>query len=153
MNYRAALWSPADARAWLDTALPAVRFLFLGLEEARTIFGLEGEAPRVMESLARLAPKATVTLLMGDEGSLTLEGGRLVRPSRRPSVQVVDPIGAGDAYVAGFLWAALRGTDLTETVDTATAVAALKCSMWGDIALISPGDVEEVLAGGPRLRR
>lgn len=153
VNYRATLWSPPEARAWLDTALPAVRFLFVGLGEARTIFELEGEPSRVVESLARLAPKATVTLLMGEEGSLTLDGGRLVRPSRRPAVQVVDPIGAGDAYVAGFLWAALRGADLAETVDTATAVAALKCSIWGDIALISPRDVEEVLAGGPRVRR
>jgi 2-dehydro-3-deoxygluconokinase len=153
VNYRATLWSPADARAWLDTVLPAVRFLFVGQEEARTVLGLDGEAQRVVEGLARLAPKATVTLLMGNEGSLTLDGGRLVRPGRRPSVQVVDPIGAGDAYVAGFLWAALRGADLAETVDTATAVAALKCSMWGDIALISPRDVEEVLAGGPTVRR
>lgn len=153
VNYRTALWSPAEARGWLNSALPAVRFLFVGIEEARTIFEFEGEAPRVVESLARLAPKATVTLLMGDEGSLTLDGGRFVRPSHRPSVQVVDPIGAGDAYVAGFLWASLRSADLTHTVDTATAVAALKCSMWGDIALISPHDVEEVLAGGPRVRR
>jgi 2-dehydro-3-deoxygluconokinase len=66
---------------------------------------------------------------------------------------VVDPIGAGDAYVAGFLWATIRGDDLAKTVDTATAVAALKCSTWGDIALISERDVEEVLFGGPRVRR
>jgi 2-dehydro-3-deoxygluconokinase len=65
----------------------------------------------------------------------------------------VDPIGAGDAYVAGFLWATLRGCGLEETVDTATTVAALKCSIWGDIALVSPQDVAEALAGGPRVRR
>jgi len=47
----------------------------------------------------------------------------------------------------------LRGADLQETVDTATAVAALKCSVWGDIALVSPRDVEQVLAGGPSVRR
>jgi 2-dehydro-3-deoxygluconokinase len=153
VNYRAALWSPADARAWLATALAGVRFLFVGLEEARVIFELEGEPSQIVEAIARMAPKATVTLLMGDEGSLTLDGSRLVRPSRRLSVHVIDPIGAGDAYVAGFLWAALRGRDLAETVDTATAVAALKCSMWGDIALVSSQDVEEVLAGGPQVRR
>jgi 2-dehydro-3-deoxygluconokinase len=153
VNYRSALWSPAQARGWLAPALPAVRYLFVGQEEARAIFDLQGEASRVVEGMARLAPKATVTLLMGDQGSVTLEGGRLVRPSRRPAVQIVDPIGAGDAFVAGFLWAALRGADLGETVDTATAVAALKCSMWGDFALVSPRDVEEVLAVGPRVRR
>jgi 2-dehydro-3-deoxygluconokinase len=152
-NYRAALWSAADARAWLATALSSVRFLFIGLEETRAIFELAGEPSQIIEALARMAPKATVTLLMGDAGSLTWDGGRLVRPSRRFSVHVVDPIGAGDAYVAGFLWAALRGRDLAEVVDTAAAVAALKCSMWGDIALISAKDVEEVLAGGPQVRR
>jgi 2-dehydro-3-deoxygluconokinase len=115
--------------------MSAARFLFIGLEEARAIFELEGEPFQIVEALARMAPKATVTLLMGDAGSLTLDGGRLVRPSRRFPVHVVDPIGAGDAYVAGFLWAALRDRDLAELVDTATAVAALKCSIWGDVAL------------------
>jgi 2-dehydro-3-deoxygluconokinase len=153
VNYRAALWSPAEARAWLDGVLPAIRFLFVGQEEARTIFELQGEAERVVDGLSRRASKATVTLLMGDEGSVTLDGGRLVRPRRRPAVQVVDPIGAGDAYVAGFLWAARRGCEIQEIVDTASAVAALKCSIWGDIALIGPRDVEEVLAGGPAVRR
>ncbi len=153
VNYRAALWTPNEARVWLEAALPIVRFLFVGREEARTVFGLEGEPEQVVERLGSLAPKATVTLLMGDEGSLTLDGGRLVLPTRRLQIDVVDPIGAGDAYVAGFLWAALRGCGLEETVDTAAAVAALKCSIWGDIALISPRDVEEVLAGGPRVRR
>jgi 2-dehydro-3-deoxygluconokinase len=153
VNYRAALWPPAEARTWLEGVLPAVRFLFVGREEAGTIFGLEGEAERVVEGLGRRTPKAVVTLLMGDEGSVTLDGGQLVRPRRRPAVQVVDPIGAGDAYVAGFLWAVQRGCDLHETVDRAGAVAALKCSIWGDIARISPRDVEEVLAGGPTVRR
>ena len=153
VNYRAALWSTAEARAWLAPALSAVRFLFIGAEEARAVFGLEGEPSNIIEALAFMAPNATVTLLMGDEGSLTLDGGRFARPSRRLPVHVIDPIGAGDAYVAGFLWATLRGCDLAETVDTATAVAALKCSTWGDIALVSSRDVEEVLAGGPQVRR
>lgn len=153
VNYRAALWSPEEARRWLEGALPTVRYLFLGRDEARTVLGLEGEPERAVAALARRVPGATITLLMGDEGSLTLDDGRLVRPSRRPTVQVVDPIGAGDAYVAGFLWARHRGRTLQEAVDTAAAVAALKCSLWGDLALISPADVEDALAGGPGVRR
>lgn len=153
VNYRAALWSPADAQAFIAPLLPALRFFFMGREEARAIFGLEGEPEHVARALAEMAPKATVTLLMGDEGSVALDHGRVVRPRSRPVVQVVDPIGAGDAYVAGFLWAALRGEDLQGMVDVATAVAALKCSIWGDIALIGPRDVAAVLAGGPGVRR
>lgn len=153
VNYRAALWSPAEARAFIEPALPAVRFFFIGREEARLIFGLEGTAEEVLGALARLAPKATVTLLQGDEGSVVLDGARVVRPRRHLQVQVADPIGAGDAYVAGFLWATLDGRDLQDAVDTANAVAALKCSIWGDIALISRRDVEDALAGGPSVRR
>jgi 2-dehydro-3-deoxygluconokinase len=153
VNYRAALWSPAEARAFAESILPHAQYLFLGQMEARTVFGLTGPAEHVVYALARLAPKATVSLLQGEDGSTVLEGGRLWRPTRRHAVQLVDPVGAGDAFVAGFLWATLRGRPPQEVVDAAAAVAALKCSTWGDVALVSPQDVEDVLAGGPDVRR
>lgn len=153
VNYRATLWTPADARRFLDEVLPEVRYLFLGESEARTIFDLTGTAEQTLEALARLAPRATVSLQLGEAGSLALDGSRFYRPRRVPAVQVVDPIGAGDAYVAGFLWAVLQKRELQEAVDVGTAVGALKCSMWGDIALVTPRDVAEVLGGGPDVRR
>ncbi|MGH2358117.1 MAG: sugar kinase [Candidatus Limnocylindria bacterium] len=153
VNYRAALWKPEQARAFVESVLPHVRYLFLGQAEAQTLFGLSGSAEATVEALARLAPKATVALLQGQEGSTVLDGGRLWRPSRRLTVQVVDPIGAGDAYVAGFLWAMLRDRSPQEAVDAGAAVAALKCSTWGDIALIDARDVADVLTGGPDVRR
>jgi 2-dehydro-3-deoxygluconokinase len=153
VNYRATLWSPAEARAFLEPVLARVRYLFIGQGEADTIFGFAGAPEPTLDGLARLAPKATISLQRGEEGSTVLDGGRLFRPTRRPAVQVVDPIGAGDAYAAGFLWATLRGCSLQEAVDAGTAVAAIKCSTWGDIALVSPQDVADVLAGGPDVRR
>lgn len=153
INYRATLWSSADARAFLEPVLARVRYLFIGQAEAQTLFGFTGSPEQTLDGLARLAPKATISLQRGEEGSTALDGGRLFRPSRRLTVQMVDPIGAGDAYAAGFLWALLRGRDLQEAVDSGTAVAALKCSTWGDIALVSPQDVADVLAGGPDVRR
>jgi 2-dehydro-3-deoxygluconokinase len=68
-------------------------------------------------------------------------------------VQVVDPVGAGDAFVAGFLWKVLAGCGAQEAVDAGAAVAALKCGTWGDIALVDARDVDELLAGGPDVRR
>ena len=153
VNYRATLWSPTEARAFLEPVLTRVRYLFIGQAEAQTLFGLTGAPEQILERLARLAPKATISLQRGEEGSTVLDGGRLLRPTRRLTVQMVDPIGAGDAYAAGFLWAVLCGRDLQEAVDAGTAVAALKCSTWGDIALVSPQDVADVLAGGPDVRR
>jgi 2-dehydro-3-deoxygluconokinase len=153
INYRATLWSPAEARAFLEPVLTRVRYLFIGHGEAQTLFGFAGSPEETLDGLARLAPKATISLQRGEEGSTVLDGGRLLRPSHRPVVQVVDPIGAGDAYAAGFLWATLRGRGLQEAVDAGTAVAAIKCSTWGDIALVSPQDVADLLAGGPDVRR
>jgi len=153
VNYRASLWSPADARRFLDAVLPDVRYLFLGEAEARTVFNLTGTTEQTLEALARLAPRATVSLQLGEAGAAVLDGSRLYRPRHVPAVHVVDPIGAGDAYVAGFLWAVLQKRELQEAVDVGTAVGALKCSMWGDIALVSPQDVADVLAGGPDVRR
>ncbi len=153
VNYRASLWSPADARLFLDTVLPEVRYLFLGEGEARTIFNQTGTAEQTLGALARLAPKATVSLQQGEAGSTVLDGSRFYRPRRRFNVQMVDPLGAGDAYVAGFLTAVLGKRELQEAVEFGNAVAALKCSIWGDLALITPRDVEEVLAGGPDVRR
>jgi 2-dehydro-3-deoxygluconokinase len=153
VNYRAALWSPEAARAFAERAMPQARYVFVGQAEAETVFKLSGSPQAIVEAMSRLAPKATVILLQGQEGSTVLDGGRMWHPSRRHAVQVVDPIGAGDAYVAGFLWATLQERPLQEVVDTAAAVAALKCSTWGDIALVSPRDVEDVLAGGPDVRR
>ena len=153
VNYRATLWPPQAARAFPEPVLPRLRYLFVGQAEAHTLFGLSGAPEQTLDALARLAPKATISLQQGEEGSTVLDGGRVFRPRRRPAVQVVDPIGAGDAYAAGFLWAVLRGRDLQDAVDAGTAVAALKCSTWGDIALVSAQDVADVLSGGPDIRR
>jgi 2-dehydro-3-deoxygluconokinase len=153
LNYRAALWPPTEARAFAEQALPAARHVFMGEGEARTVFGLDGPAETIVGALARLAPKATIALLQGQEGSTVLADGRLWRPSRTHTVQVVDPVGAGDAYVAGFLWATANGRGPQAAVDAGAAVAALKCSIWGDVALIDPRDVADLLAGGADIRR
>jgi 2-dehydro-3-deoxygluconokinase len=153
LNYRATLWPPAEARAFAEAVLPATRHVFMGEAEARTVFGLSGSAEAMVEALGRLAPKATVALLQGQEGSTVLQAGGLWRPSRTHAVQVVDPVGAGDAYVAGFLWATLRGQGPQAAVDAGAAVAALKCSTWGDVALTDAREVADLLAGGADIRR
>ena len=153
INYRSTLWAPAEARAFAEAVLPRARFVFLGRTEAQTVFGLEGAAEDVLNTLARRAPKATIALLQGADGSAVLDGGRVWCPTVRHTVQMVDPIGAGDAYVGGYLWATLGGRTSQEVVNIAATVAALKCSTWGDVALISARDVEDAIAGGPDIRR
>jgi 2-dehydro-3-deoxygluconokinase len=127
--------------------------LFIGENEARALFRANGSPVEILMMLGGMAPNATIALLQGQDGSTVWEAGQLRRPTSLPYVQVVDPVGAGDAYVAGYLWAILSGRGPQEAVDAASTIAALKCSMWGDIALITERDLADFSSGGPDIRR
>jgi 2-dehydro-3-deoxygluconokinase len=147
INYRSRLWGPAEARAFLLEILPGVRYLFVGSDDAETVFGLSGPANSVLDGLRRLAPAAAVALTLGQAGSAVWAQGAIVQPSRLYTVaDVVDRLGAGDAYAAGFLWAVLTGRSPQQAIDAATALAALKCTIWGDIPQVSRDELEELLA-------
>jgi len=154
VNYRAALWSPEEAGSYLETLLPRVQLLFVGLEDARRLFACEGEPEAIAGALRRRAPKATVALTLGEQGSVVL-ADRVHRPTRLYPLDVVaDRVGAGDAFAAGFLYGLLTRRDVQYAQDCGTALAALKCTIWGDVALVRPGELEELMAQpDPRIRR
>jgi len=146
VNYRSRLWSPKEARDFLAEILPRVGYLFVGADDAASVLELDGPPERVLEGLHRLAPAATVALTLGEAGSAVLTPDGIHRPSKRYTVSVVDRVGAGDAFAAGFLWATLIGRDAQQAVDAATALAALKCTIWGDVPIVSRAELEELLA-------
>jgi 2-dehydro-3-deoxygluconokinase len=146
VNYRSRLWSAKEARDFLAEVLPAVRYLFIGSDDAATVFELAGPPEAVLNGLRKLAPAATIALTLGEAGSAALAGAVVHRPSRLYTVTTVDRVGAGDAFAAGFLWRVLTGRSVQEAIDAATALAALKCTIWGDIALVRAVEVEELLA-------
>lgn len=146
VNYRSRLWSAKEARDFLLEILPRLRYLFIGSDDAEAVFELTGAPEEVLDGLRALAPGAAVALTLGEAGSAVLGQGALVRPSRRYTVSVVDRVGAGDAYAAGFLWSILLGRTLQQAVDAATALAALKCTIWGDVPLVTRAELEELLA-------
>jgi 2-dehydro-3-deoxygluconokinase len=146
VNYRSRLWSAKEARDFLAEILPAVRYLFIGSDDAATVFELPGAPEAVLNGLRKIAPAATIALTLGESGSAALAGSVVHRPSRLYTVTTVDRVGAGDAFAAGFLWRVLEGRSVQEAIDAATALAALKCTIWGDIALVRAVEIEELLA-------
>jgi 1-phosphofructokinase family hexose kinase len=73
------------------------------------------------ELLAPAAPPAPVVCLTrGARGLLLASGGKLVM-AEPPPVAARSPIGAGDATLAGLLWALLDGCDATEMARRAVA--------------------------------
>ncbi|MEK2478377.1 MULTISPECIES: sugar kinase [Streptomyces] len=138
VNYRPHLWSGTQGpRVLLDLARTA-DVVFVGADEAQAAWGLPD--PRAVR--AALPEPETLVVKLGAAGALVFRRapgaadrdeaptGTLV-PA--PTVDVVAAVGAGDAFAAGFLSAALRGLPLPTRVRHG--------HLWAAAALTVPGDL------------
>ncbi|WP_432535241.1 sugar kinase [Kineococcus arenarius] len=128
VNYRSRLWGPDAARAATEALLPHVDVLLVGDEEARALWGWDED-----ECLSRLADTgpAEVVLKLGARGcAASVDGERLTSPGF--AVRQVDPVGAGDAFAAGYLAASLNGLDPAGRARTANAMGAFCVQNLGD---------------------
>ncbi|GAA1627963.1 hypothetical protein GCM10009733_025860 [Nonomuraea maheshkhaliensis] len=103
-NLRPALPVPA-----LAPLLPRVGLLVLGQDESRVLFG-ESDPARVFAA-ARAAGVGEVVLKGGAEGAWYAGDAGETGPVHVPSTarEVRDPVGAGDAFLGGYLAARLSG--------------------------------------------
>ena len=101
VNYRNQLWQPKEARHFLNKILPFVTILKLGYDEARTICGNELTANEYAVKFHR-GPVDVVIITTESDGAIMFDGVE-VSQAEGISVNAVDPVGAGDAFVAGFL--------------------------------------------------
>ena len=93
----------------VEEILPFVDILLPNEREAMKMCG----AIDVETALLRLAKKVTtVVVKMGAQGAIAIRDGQRFSAPAVP-VTVIDPIGAGDSFDAGFLHQFLRGADLT----------------------------------------
>ncbi|SED79864.1 sugar kinase [Jiangella alba] len=129
LNYRSALWSRDDAGAALAPLARQADVLFAGPEEASLIVP-EGDPADMVHALAGLGPRQVV-IKMGADGAVSLVDGELWRTPAVP-VQVVDTVGAGDAFVAGYLTELMDGAPVDRRLATAVAAGAFACTSLGD---------------------
>jgi 2-dehydro-3-deoxygluconokinase len=137
MNYRSALWNAqAAARVYRDV-LPMVDVLFAGEDEAAIALGLQsaehqGEVrpEELARRLAGMGP-AQVVIKRGAAGAYALiDGTAFVQQVVR--IEPVDTVGAGDAFVAGYLAELVRGLPPAERLHTAARTGAFACLTQGD---------------------
>lgn len=101
-----------------------------------------GEIEDSLLELHRMGPQVVV-VKMGEEGSIGLEGEKLVRQPRL-QVGVVDTTGAGDVYLGGYCYGMLQEWPLERCMQVASATAGLSCRELGARAGLP--DLEEVEA-------
>src|SRR4029077_12263122 len=93
----------------------------------------ESDARAAATALLALGPRMVVVKL-GDRGALALTGEGFVESPAYTIPRVVDPVGAGDAFAAGFLTGQGRGMDLADTLALGN-----RC---GAMAMLVPADQE-----------
>jgi len=155
----AAEWARASGIpvvADLDELYPGVEALLKNLDyfvASRDIPGrITGESD-LRKSLPEVHKRYGFRLTaatLGEEGVLAWNGARFYYAAAY-CVKVVDTIGAGDTFHAGFIYGLLQGWPLQRQLDFGCAAAALNCAGMGARGGIQGvARIEELMAGGAR---
>jgi len=129
-NIRLKLWSLDDAVTALREILPNVDDLLLSEAEALALAGA-GELEEALRWLADSAA-ARVVVRRGAAGAVGLAAGERVEVAAQAAGPVVDCVGAGDAFTAGYLFERLRGTTFEAAMTTGSWTAGHVVSHLGD---------------------
>lgn len=140
LNWRPVLWQGRDA-AELKRLLAAADLAFLGADEAHVALGtadVDG-----LRSLLGARP----TLVLKSDDHQAVSAPPHGPPSAVPAlrVEVVDPIGAGDAFAAGYLAAHLDDRPLAQCLRLGHLAAATVLVSEGDHAVMPPPAVRRAL--------
>lgn len=121
----------------LKNSLERCSILKLNGDEApvvASLFGMNLRSREVFfEKLFEAFPDLKIIILtLGEAGSVAAaRSGEYSSLPADAQVRVVDTVGAGDAFTAGFVAALLRGEDLREAHRRAAALAGFVCSRAG----------------------
>jgi 2-dehydro-3-deoxygluconokinase len=150
LNYRRALWSPQVAGPELAELVALADVVFAGEDEAGLVVD-GGNAEDLGRSLAALGPRH-VLITRGVLGALAVVDDEVMAvPVRR--VSAVDPVGAGDAFAAGYLSGLLDGASTVDCLDRACLAGAFAVTVPGDWeGLPNRADLELLEAQGIVLR-
>ena len=116
---------PAAVRRYRDSFLEwipgRVDVLFGNRQEMSLLVGERAGDRELAQAAGQLAPLAVIKT--GADGCLVNDRGRIVASPARPT-KVVDTIGAGDFYAAGFLYGLLLGRPAAACSRVANSIAA-----------------------------
>jgi sugar/nucleoside kinase (ribokinase family) len=124
----------------LKPCLPYIDYFVPSIAEAEMLTGKE--SPRDIASVLLDSGITTVALKMGENGSyIRNANGEITIPPFK--VDAIDALGAGEAFVAGFLTGLVNGWDLERTGKFANAVGAFCVTELGATTGIKDQDTTE----------
>lgn len=164
LNYRDSLWAERGGR---DAADAVNREL---LEFADVVFGVEGfhacladfpegsfrrAASEMFERHPHLKIAATTlrdirSASRHDLGGVCFANDNVARAIEFIDVEVLDRVGSGDAFAAGFIYGLLSGSEPQESINLAVASAALSLASLGDGSSATLAEIERLAIGSDR---
>ncbi|MET7359743.1 sugar kinase [Streptomyces sp. NPDC005562] len=130
VNFRSRLWSSQEAAAELRTWIPYVDVLIASDDELPLCLPDPAPADAPEKSLIAQGVREVVVKL-GADGAVAHTADAELRAHAR-EVRAVDAVGAGDAFVAGYLSALLDGADVAARLDRAVTTGAFAVASSGD---------------------
>ncbi|SDO02992.1 sugar kinase [Alkalicoccus daliensis] len=130
-NIRLKLWSVESAREALLSFLPHVDIVLSGEEEAAQLFGDQTLEAHIQEFQSYGVE--TVAVKRGEKGAAGKTADEeVVYASSVKAAKVVDTVGAGDGFNAGFLYGILQDWPLEKTLQFANQVGSMVVAVSGD---------------------
>lgn len=132
VNYRSKLWTQETARPVLNDLVAKADLVFAGIEESQLLLGSDEPRPAaaLAKALIALGPQEAV-IKQGARGCTAIIDGEVFELPAL-AVPVVDPVGAGDAFAAGYIAERLGGLPALPRLQTAIAMGAFAVSVPGD---------------------
>ena len=153
-NYRAKLWSRDRAAEVIRPLLAYVDVLVTNRSDAEGVFGIQADSD--IEAAERLAGEYGIGVVAIPSRERTGAGmhRRLgvafadgVRYSSRVyDIEMVDMVGGGDSFAAGFLCGLIEA-DVERALEMGVAFAALKHTNPGDLNFATRDEMEQLLGG------
>ena len=161
LNYRKKLWSPSEAKKCQEPLMNLVDIITTTEEDTGVVFGIrEASYQKVAETLARSFGFKAVAITLREDLSvwknnwtaIAYADGKIYS-DRTYTVEIVDRVGAGDSFTAGFIYGYLTG-GAEKGVKYGNALSALKHTMPGDFNWSTLEEVEAQIKGaGLRISR
>ncbi len=155
LNYRAKLWTLDEARTVLVPLIRKAKVLLSTEDDLLQVFGLDSSRPELCADKARellgveyvaVTHREMTTVASNRWGGCAC-GPEGFKHSAYYDIDMIDRVGAGDAFTAGFI-AGMLHDDMELALELASAFSALKQTIPGDVCLATRAEVDALIAAG-----
>lgn len=131
-NIRKEMWdNEHEMKVILNDVAFKSDYFLPGLKEGQLLTGLK-DPKEICEYYAKNSNIRAIVMKLGPKGALYYNEGMFDTSSSYVVEKIVDTVGAGDGFAAGFLSGLLENKTLQEAVDDGNAVGSMQLLHWSD---------------------